>query len=136
MSNLTTPIKVELPEMEIYSVGNKTLNGNKEYQIWYVLDLDNKQHKKLLELLYYLEEQAINNALSKSKQWFGGKQISKKTLENLFVNTYDSDDDSNVLLKLSIYNKDLLPLFEEDHFSTIEFEGIRFFKITLLIQLL
>ena len=44
MANLKTPIKVELPELEIYSVGNKILNGIKEYQIWYSLDLNNDKH--------------------------------------------------------------------------------------------
>ena len=38
MAKLVTPITVELPYLEIYSVGNKILNGIKEYQIWYSLD--------------------------------------------------------------------------------------------------
>ena len=127
MAKLKTPIKVELPKLEIYSVGNKVLNGVKEYQIWYTLDLDNTKHKELLELLYYLEEKAIENSYNNSKDWFNGKQLSVKSLENLFLQVYDSDDESKVIIKLSINNKDLLPLFEEDHFSTIVFHGIRFF---------
>lgn len=128
LANLETPIKVELPELDIYSVGNKMLNGVKEYQIWYLLDLNNKKHKELLELLYFLEEKAIEASYQNSKNWFGNKQLSKNTLENLFVQSYDSDDEDNIILKLIIKNKSLLPLFEYRHFSTIEFTDIRFFK--------
>ena len=127
IAKLKNPIKVELPELEIYSVGNKVLNGVKEYQIWYTLDLDNTKHKELLELLYYLEEKAIEHSYNNSKKWFNGKQLSVKSLENLFFQVYDSEDEQKVIIKLSIYNKDLLPLFEENHFSTIVFQGIRFF---------
>ena len=127
MSQLVTPITVELPYLEIYSVGNKILNGIKEYQIWYSLDLDNEKHKELLELLYYIEEKAIKETYKHSKQWFNGKQLSMKSLENLFVQVYDSDEDSNVIIKLVITDKDLLPHFEGKHYSTIKFTGIRFF---------
>jgi hypothetical protein len=128
ISRLETPIKVELPELEIYSVGNKILNGIKEYQIWYSIDLNNDKHNELLELLYFLEEKAMEESFNNSKQWFNGKQLSKKTLENLFVRTYDSDEESTIILKLIITDKSLLPLFENRHFSSIEFEGIRFFQ--------
>ena len=73
VSELEEPIVLTLPKMEIHGNGK---NDKGQYEIRYILDINNNNFKELIENLYNLDEFALETAYQNSKEWFG-QEISK-----------------------------------------------------------
>ena len=123
ISKLVEPIILTLPKMEIHDNGK---NEKGQYEIRYVLDINDVKFKQLIEDLYHLDEFALDTAFKNSKEWFG-QEISKDVLENLYITPYEDEDDS-LFIKLSIDNDSLLEKFNYEHYCIVEIKSLEFYR--------
>ena len=123
VSKLEEPIVLTLPKMEIHGNGK---NDKGQYEIRYILDINNNNFKELIENLYNLDEFALETAYQNSKEWFG-QEISKDILENLYITPYEDEDDS-LFIRLAIEDETLLTKFNYEHHCVVEIKSLEFYR--------
>ena len=123
VSQLEEPIVLNLPKMQIHGNGK---NEKGQYEIRYVLDINNNSFKELIENLYNLDEFALETAYQNSKEWFG-QEISKDVLENLYITPYEDEDDL-LFIRLAIDDESLLEKFNYEHKSVVEVKSLEFYR--------
>ena len=128
-ANLEEKIVLELDNLDIFEILE---DNNKKYVI-FNLDLDNEDQDELIEILYNLDEIAIDKCLHYSKEWFN-KELSEDDIEGLYVPLYldNYKKKNHILMKVEL-NKDLdISKLKHENTYIIEIKGLVFYKKTFL----
>lgn len=129
VSELQEKCCIKLPNLSILDTG---VDEFKNKVIAYLIDENNEEHTKLLELFNNLDKIAVKKAHENSLSWFG-KKIKLDSLNKMYMPPYSSTKDNKIYVKFCIdeASKDIdLSKFEMEHGVDISIEGLVFYKNT------
>jgi hypothetical protein len=132
LSNLDEKIILELDNLEIFEVIEE---DNRKFVI-FNLDLDNEDHNELIEILYNLDEKALEKCLEYSSEWFN-KEMSEQDVENLYVPLYIDNykQKGHVLMKVLLDKDVSISDLHISNINIIEIKGLIFYKKTFLYNI-
>ena len=133
IANLDEKIILELDNLEVFEVIEE---GNKTYVI-FNLDLDNDDHNELLEILYNLDEKALEKCFDYSKEWFN-KEMGEEEIENLYIPLYIDNykQKGHVLMKVLLDTNINMDKLHITNVNIIEIKGLTFYKNRFLYHII
>lgn len=129
IANLEEKIVIELDNLDVFEYIEE---DNKKY-VFFNLDLDNEDQEELIELLYNLDEVAVDSCFDHSVDWFNQK-LSEEQIENLYIPLYIDNykEKNHILMKVEI-NPDIdISNINHSNINVIEIKGLIFYKKTFL----
>jgi len=132
LSNLDEKIILELDNLDIFEV----IEEDDRKFVIFNLDLDNEDHNELIEILYNLDEKALEKCLEYSSEWFN-KEMSEQDVENLYVPLYIDNykQKGHVLMKVLLDKDVSISDLHISNINIIEIKGLIFYKKTFLYNI-
>ena len=130
IAHLEEKIIIELDNLDIFEILEEE-NGKKF--VFFNLDLDNEDQEELIELLYNLDEVAVDNCIDHSKEWFN-KELSEEQIENLYIPLYIDNykTKNHILMKVEINPNIDITIINNSNINFIEIKGLVFYKKTFM----
>ena len=131
-ANLDEKIILELDNLDIFEIINE--EGNTF--VIFNLDLDNEDHNELIEILYNLDEKALEKCLEHSQSWFN-KTMTERDVENLYIPLYIDNykQKGHVLMKVKLDEQIDINKLNITNINIIEIKGLVFYKKTFLYHI-
>jgi hypothetical protein len=133
IANLDEKIILELDNLEVFECIEEEHN---KYVI-FNLDLDNDDHNELIEILYNLDEKALEKCFDCSKEWFH-KEMNEKYIENLYIPLYIDNykQKGHVLIKVLLDTNINIDRLHISNINIIEIKGLIFYKNRFLYHII
>ena len=133
IANLDEKIILELDNLDIFEIIEEE---HKKFVI-FNLDLDNEDHNELIEILYNLDEKALEKCLEYAPVWFN-KEMSEKDVENLYLPLYIDNykQKGHVLVKVLLDEGINITDLHISNINIIEIKGLIFYKKTFLYHVM
>lgn len=129
IAHLEEKIVIELDNLDVFEI----IEENGKHFVFFNLDLDNEDQEELIELLYNLDEVALDKCFENSIEWFK-KELSEQQIENLYRPLYIDNykNKNHILMKVEI-NSDIDILnITNSNINIIEIKGLVFYQKTFL----
>ena len=133
IANLEEKIILELDNLDIFEVIE---DEGKKFVI-FNLDLDNEDQEELIEILYNLDEIALEKCLEYSQEWFN-KKMSESDIENLYIPLYIDNykKKNHILMKVELSESIDINQLKLSNINVIEIKGLIFYKKTFLYHII
>ena len=130
IAHLEEKIIIELDNLDVFEILEEE-NG-KQF-VFFNLDLDNEDQEELIELLYNLDEVALDNCIDHSKEWFN-KELTEEQIENLYIPLYIDNykKKNHILMKVEINPNIDITKINNSSINFIEIKGLVFYKKTFM----
>ena len=130
IAHLEEKIIIELDNLDVFEILEEE-NGKKF--VFFNLDLDNEDQEELIELLYNLDEVALDNCIDHSKEWFN-KELTEEQIENLYIPLYIDNykKKNHILMKVEINPNIDITKINNSSINFIEIKGLVFYKKTFM----
>ena len=129
IANLEEKIVIELDNLDVF----ECIEEEGKRYVFFNLDLDNEDQEELIELLYNLDEVALEQCLEHSENWFK-QSLTEEQIENLYIPLYIDNykKKNHILMKVEI-NPDIdISKITHSNVNIIEIKGLVFYKKTFL----
>ena len=133
IANLDEKIILELDNLDVFEYIEE---GSNKYVI-FNLDLDNDDHNELIEILYNLDEKALEKCFEYSQEWFN-KEMNEDDIEKLYVPLYIDNykQKGHVLIKVLLDTNINIDTLHISNINIIEIKGLIFYKKTFLYHII
>ena len=129
IAHLEEKIVIELDNLDVFEI----IEENDKQFVFFNLDLDNEDQEELIELLYNLDEVALDRCFEHSLEWFN-QDFTEEQIENLYIPLYIDNykHKNHILMKVEI-NPDIdIASIKHSSVNSIEIKGLIFYKKTFV----
>lgn len=129
---LEEKIIIELDNLDVFEI----IKEDDTHYVFYNLDLDNEDQEELIELLYNLDEMALDKCYEHSIEWFK-KELTEEQIENLYIPLYIENykEKNHILMKVKINSNIDITQITNTNINIIEITGLTFYKKTFLYNI-
>ena len=129
IANLEEKIVIELDNLDVF----ECIEEEGKRYVFFNLDLDNEDQEELIELLYNLDEVALERCLEHSENWFK-QTLTEEQIENLYIPLYIDNykKKNHILMKVEINPNIDISKITHSNVNIIEIKGLVFYKKTFL----
>ena len=129
IAHLEEKIIIELDNLDVFEI----IEDHGKYYVFFNLDLDNDDQEELIELLYNLDEVALDKCFEYSVDWFK-RELTEDKIEQLYVPLYIDNykNKNHILMKVEINPNIDIAKITSSNINIIEIKGLVFYKKTFL----
>ena len=129
IAHLEEKIIIELDNLDVFEI----IEDNGKHYVFFNLDLDNDDQEELIELLYNLDEVALDKCFEYSVEWFK-RELTEDKIEQLYVPLYIDNykNKNHILMKVEINPNIDIAKITSSNINIIEIKGLVFYKKTFL----